>query len=73
MYSLLRCVGSVGVSGVAKKTLRWKSRSRRAVVAEMSPVVCGGVRMNLKPRPRTDLAKGGTILPSVKSWKASLE
>ena len=59
--------------GVAKKTLHWKSCSRQAVFMEMSPVVCGGVRMNLKPRPRTDLARGRMILPSVRSWKASLE
>ena len=29
--------------------------------------------MNLKPKPRTDLAIGGTILFGVRSWKASVE
>lgn len=29
--------------------------------------------MNLKPKPRTDLAFGGTILFGVRSWKASVE
>lgn len=71
-YSL-RCV--MDVSGVAgpKKTLRWKSRSNLVVVCDVSPVVNGGVQMNLKPSPRTDLAKGGTILLTVRSWKARLE
>ena len=59
--------------GVAKKTLRWKSRSNRAVLGEMSPVVYGGVQINLKPSPRTDLASGETIFWSVRSWKASLD
>jgi len=40
---------------------------------EVSLVVCGGVRMNLNPRPRTDLAKGGTNLFGVRSWKASFD
>ena len=58
---------------MAKKTLRWKSRSNREVVAAVSLVVYCGVRMNLKPKPRTDLAIGGTILFGVRSWKASVE
>ncbi len=66
-------LGVSGVVGVAKKTLRWKSRSNLAVFDERSPVVYGGVQMNLKPSPRTDLASGGMIFWSMRSWKASLD
>ena len=69
-------VGSIGVSeglGAAKKTLCWKSRSNRDVLVVVSLVVYGGVQMNLNPRPRTDLARGRTILFGVRSWKASFD
>ena len=57
----------------AKKTFRLTSRSSFQVVALISPVVRWGVQINFMPKPRTALASGGTILPVVRSWKASFD
>ena len=58
---------------LAKKTFRLTSRSSFRFVVLMSPVVEWGVRINFMPKPRTAFASGGTILPVVRSWKASFD
>ena len=41
-------------------------------VVDRSDVVYFGVWMNFIPSPKTDLASGGVILLSVRSWKVKL-
>ena len=57
----------------AKKTLSCMSRSNLLVVVVRFSVLCVGMQMNFIPKPRTDFARGGTIFPWVRSWKASLD
>ncbi len=60
----------LGPSSPEKTTLRKVSRRRRFNDGVIVLVVYGGMGMNFIPSPRMDLAAWGTMLPSVRSWKA---
>ena len=72
-YNLGGCSMKSVLSSSAKIVFRWRSRRSRERVALILFWVNFGVWMNLNPRPRAYCACGGTILPSVRSWKARLE